>query len=187
MNLLNVLARARGQSVGAVRSDELELAREVLRSQKGDISSAISIVGLCGGEDDAASIESYLSNNLRNIYGELALRSLCRYMGLIDDYRPLIRSNIFSESEMFFNARLSSIQCCDLYFENYSDNELGCRLIYLMMDERDPDRYSAASILVKILNVGDQLNIGFDGRNTGSEELKELAAYASKHFNCSTQ
>ncbi len=78
MNLDEIKDRAQGFKAGGVKAEELEHARGVLISGKGDIFAALYIVGLCGSADDAAFIEPYLLADRSGEYGDLALKVLCR-------------------------------------------------------------------------------------------------------------
>lgn len=74
MNPDEIKDRAQGLKAGRVRAEEVEHARRVLISCKGDVTATLYIVGLCGSTDDAALIEPYLLPEKSGEYGDLALK-----------------------------------------------------------------------------------------------------------------
>ncbi|MBB3747419.1 hypothetical protein FHX10_006976 [Rhizobium sp. BK591] len=188
MDIKEIRNRAQGVAPGEVTASELEYARNILISSQGNISSALYVVGLCGDASDATLIERYLSGPTRDIYGELALKALCRYLGLVKRYRELLRLLIMSDDDIGWeNSRMSAINLADVYLEKFQDNELGCRLSRIMLNEADRDRLAARNILVHILELKSELAepfpVVFD---INSDDSKTIAAAAERRFHCST-
>ncbi|MBX4907044.1 MULTISPECIES: hypothetical protein [Rhizobium] len=187
MDIKEIRKRAQGVARGEVTANELEYARSILRSSRGNISSAIYVVGLCGDASDAILIERYLSGPDRDIYGELALKALCRYLGLVEKYREMLRSLIMSDDDIGWeNSRMSAINLADIYLENFDDRELGCRLLEIMINEADKDRIAARNSLVHILQLRSELAEPFAmDLDITSGDAKMIVAAAERRFRCS--
>lgn len=184
-SIQNILSRAKGLEPGPVLPEEVEFARTVLRQRDGDIWGALAVVGLCGTVKDATLLECYIYDEL---YAEPAFPALCRYLGVIDPYRPLLRSLILSppkrDEDDIGLQRMSAIHLADRYFDGFDDDELGCELLRISLDPEDPDRRSARSALVDILDLRHDLNDPFSlgGIERGDDDIR-IAEGARARFN----
>lgn len=185
-SIQNILSRAKGLEPGPVLPEEVEFARTVLRQREGDIWGALYVVGLRGTVKDATLLECYIYDDL---YAERAFPALCRHLGVIEPYRPLLRSLILSppkqEEDDIGLQRMSAIHLADRYFEGFDDDELGCELLRISRDPEDPDRCSARSALVNILDLQHDLNDPFSlgGVERGDDDIR-IAEDARKKFDC---
>ncbi|AUW41134.1 hypothetical protein [Rhizobium leguminosarum] len=189
MDIADIRNRAQGVKPGEVTTREIEYAREILSAAKGNISAALYVVGLCGEPTDARLVEPYLFGEERDVYGELALKILCRYMGLIDAYKDLLRALIMSDEDIGWqNSRMTAIHLADVYLEKLHDNAIGCKLLEIMMTENDQDRLSARFSLIEILGLrqilADPFAIEFD---EFTEDLQIIIAAAQARFHCSAE
>lgn len=185
MDISKIRDRAQGVSEGPVTSEELEFARNILSTSQGDIASALYIVGYCGNDDDAVRVERYIKPPFAEAYGEIALKALCRYLKLIDRYRPLLRSLILGENSSWPDGRITAIQLSPDYLSGYRDNQVACELVNILLNEEDEDRLSARNALVRILNLTDQVKRrvvpelrGFD------QDTKLILNLAKARFGC---
>jgi hypothetical protein len=156
-DVFNISDRAKGVRAGGVLPDEVEYARSILRGGVGEIHAAIYIVGLCGNGDDKYLLEKYLYGSENDAYAELALKAICRYLGQIGDYRPLIRELIMSPLKDSSGRRMAAIHLADKYFENFFDDELGCEIVRIFCDLNDPDRIAARAALVDVLGIQEKI------------------------------
>lgn len=154
-----VVLRAKGIEPGPVLEAEVELARNILRKKGAGALEAIFVVGLCGTAEDAPLLEMYLHGEGNNLYAEYAIKALCRYLGMTDQYRPLLRQWITNRDDAF--RRIAAIHLAKEYFRGYVDNALGRYLIDVLCDLEDNCRHAARSSLTDILNVRDRLNDPF--------------------------
>ncbi len=179
MKIKDILARARGLKVGEVTAKELDYARKILEKEEGDISSALSVIGLCGNSKDADLVEPYLYNEHKNIYGEMAIRTLCRYLGQTARYGSKIRSLIINDIELFDNSRMAALHVADLYLQEFDDPELGCAILKIMLDKNNPDKGAARLALIRILNlknlVADPVTEDFDVKDNDSTLIMNSA------------
>ena len=186
-DLVRIGNRAKGLEPGVVRPEEVEYARKLLRERSGDIYAALYVVGLCGGKDDAPLIEQYLYGSENNVYVEVSLKALCRYLGLIDNYRGLVRELIFNPPDETGFRRMAAIHLADKYFENFQDDELGCELVRILCDLEDPHRSSTRDALVAILGLSHELNdphgLSFDERD---DDATLILKRACERFHCPT-
>ncbi|MFK0276099.1 hypothetical protein ACIQUG_20640 [Ensifer sp. NPDC090286] len=186
---VDVLARARdkvqGVAPGEVTLAELNLARETLGSGGGDIGAALYVVALRGGEADAGLIESFLYGDSAEEFGDLALKCLCRYLGLIERYRSLVRSLIMSDQDAWYGSRAAAIFLSDVYFKNYADDELGCRLVTIFCNSRDREQGAARDALVVLLDIKDKLE---DPHGllpvTPTADVRLIREVAQRRFGC---
>ncbi|MGK6317754.1 hypothetical protein [Neorhizobium sp. DT-125] len=149
--------RAKGVAAGAVSPEEIEFARNILRTRSGDIYTALHVVGLLGNKEDAKLVEGFIWGGENNIYAEAALKALCRYMGLIVQYRPLLRKLVMSSPDEGGTRRMTAIHLMKEYFEAYDDRDLGCYLVKVLCDVSDPHRLSARNALADILRLRGSL------------------------------
>ena len=185
MDINNIRDRAQGVLEGSVTSKELEFARSILNTSQGDIASALYIVGYCGNGDDAASIERYVEPPYAEVYGEIALKALCRYLKLIDRYRPFIKRLIFREESSWPGGRITAIQLSPDYLTGYKDDQVGCELVNILTDEQDEDRIAARSALVIILNLRDQIKRRAVSEIHDSDpDTKLILSAAKTRFRC---
>ncbi|WP_064706387.1 hypothetical protein [Rhizobium bangladeshense] len=186
MDIADIRNRAQGVQPGEVTAPEIQYARDMLSAAKGNIGSAMYVVGLCGEPSDARLIEPYLYGAERDVYGELALKVLCRYMGLIGDYKDLLSTLIMSNEDIGWqNSRMAAIHLADVYLEKFQDDVIGCRLLEIMMTEHDPDRLSARLSLINTLDLrqilAEPFAIEFDDF---SEDTQIIIAAAQARFHC---
>lgn len=99
IDIEDVARRAKGLKLGEVSPVEVEFAREILRNRDGGIFEAIWVIGLCGTQDDAPLLSLYLKGEENTEYAEDALKAICRYLGLIDPYRALMREWMQDKSD----------------------------------------------------------------------------------------
>jgi hypothetical protein len=151
----DIALRAKGVRPGPVLEIEVETARDILQKRSADAIAAIYIVGLCGRPDDAPLLEGYLHDSLNDQYAEYALKALCRYLGLIDRYRPLVREWIKGRDD---RRRMPAIHLAKEYFQDFVDQELGCYLIDVLCDLEDDCRGAVRDSLVDIFNLRGHLN-----------------------------
>ncbi|MQW90085.1 hypothetical protein [Sinorhizobium saheli] len=186
VDLSAICDRAQGVAEGTVSPAEVELAREVLRKGSGDIASALYIVGFCGNSSDAELVENYMHGADRHVHGELALKALCRYLGLIERYRSLVRELILSDRDLGWSgSRMAPIHLADVYLAKFQDNEVGCRLLNIFCDFANASQPAARSVLVKILNLRQALSdpFGLDSEEWNADADVILSA-AKKRFEC---
>lgn len=185
MNIKDIRDRAQGVSEGGVSFEEVQYARKILLSADGDIGSALYVVGCCGTKKDAKLVEIYLKPEYVSIYGEIALKVLCRYMKMIDIYRPLVRKLIMEKHAPWPNGRLAAIQLAPDYLHGYKDDEVGCHLTNIILDPDDDDRVAARDSLIRILNIESQLGSPFaiDFKNS-DRDTETISKAAEKYFNC---
>jgi hypothetical protein len=177
--------RAKGVAAGAVTPEELDFARSILRNRSGDIYTALHVVGLLGNKEDGKLVETFVHGEENNVYAEAALKALCRYMGLIDRYRPMLRQLVIDPPEGTGTRRLAAIHLMKKYFQDYKDNELGCHLASIVCDLTDRHRQSARDALADILNLRSSLKdphgLGFGDWDDDMTLLVDAATIA---FNC---
>jgi len=186
VNIGDIRNRAQGLKAGGVSSLEVDYARGILRAQRGNISSALYVVGLCGTADDALLIEPYLHGPERDVYGETALKALVRYLGLVNRYRPLLRKLLMSATDLGFrNSCMSAIHLAKDYFKNFRDDELGCELVAIFCDPSDQDQRSARYTLVDILGIRDEIGDPFGLKlEAGDADAGYIVKMARQRFNC---
>ncbi|MGN7770159.1 hypothetical protein [Phyllobacterium sp. 22552] len=186
MNVDDIRNRAQGVKPGAVSPDEVEFARQILRGRHGELGAALYIVGYCGSIADVPLIESYIQGEERNVYGELALKALCRFLNLIDLYRADIRRLVMSDSDIGFrNSRKAAIDLAQDYLGSFKDDEFGCRLVDIYCDLSDANRCSARDALIQILSIRSLLRNPFllPGEVL-DEDAETIVSMAQKMFKC---
>ncbi len=156
IDIEDVARRAKGLKLGEVSPVEVEFAREILRNRDGGIFEAIWVIGLCGTQDDAPLLSLYLKGEENTEYAEDALKAICRYLGLIDPYRALVREWMQDKSDDV--RRMSAIFLTGEYFRNYKDDELGCYLVQSLCDYDDDCRHVLRGALVDLFDLEDQLD-----------------------------
>jgi hypothetical protein len=124
------------------------------------VFGAIQIVGFCGESRDAPLLESYLHGDGNNVYVEYALKGLCRYLRLVERYRPLLRQWKQMKDEEGFR-RLTANQLAKEYFPGFEDPALGRYLIDVLCDLRDDCRGAVRSVFVELLGMRNQLKDPF--------------------------
>lgn len=186
VNISDIRKRAQGVKAGTVSSHELDYARGILRAHRGNINSALYVVGLCGAADDALLIEPYLHGPERDVHGETALKALVRYLGLVDRYRPLLRKLIMAPTDLgWMNSRMSAIHLAKDYFKDFRDDELGCELVAIFCNPSDQDQPSARGTLVDILGIRDELGDPFGLElEAGDADAGYIVKMARQRFNC---
>ncbi|MER9107380.1 hypothetical protein NKH95_26000 [Mesorhizobium sp. M0848] len=186
MNIDDIRNRAQGVAEGQVTAAELEFARSILMKRRGDVSSALHIVGMCGSVSDAVLIESYLYGPERDVHGETALKALCRDLRLVDRYRPLLRELIMSPTDVgWTNSRMAAIQLAPNYLRGFRDDELGCQLVTILCDPSDPDQPSARFALVEILALRSELRDPFGLHvEDGDMDAGYIITLARERFGC---
>lgn len=180
MEINSIRDRAQCVADGPVSEAEIEFAREILRTQTGDIGAALYIVGYCGAPADAPLIETYLHNEEKDVYGDLALKALCRYLGLVVWYRDLIVKFVFANDDTdFFGSRLAGIQVASDYLKKRRDNLLESKLVAIFCDLQDKDRGAARFALVEILGlrtvITDPLQLDEDAPDEDAPRIIEEA------------
>lgn len=174
--------RAKGLEPGSVADEEVDFARSVLRSREGDVCGAIQIVGLCGKIGDATLLEAYLHGDDNNLYAEYALKALCRYVRLIDRYRPLLRQWMQMKDDEG-SRRMAAIHLASEYFSGFEDQELGRYLIDVLCNLEDRLRGSVRDVLVDILKMRNQLNDPFGLKfEEWDEETALIVKAAAERF-----
>jgi hypothetical protein len=188
IDLKDARNRAQGVVPGDVTETELKYARSILRNATGDVGAALEIVGRCGDENDAELVEYYLnSEEFRDVYGESALKLLCRHMGLITRYEKFIRECVFSDEyhKYFYNSRGESINLSDIYVENNQyDTDFMCRILNIYLQEEDENCGEARWALVKILNLDDKLIDRFGLKEESSLDRERIVSAAREKFGC---
>ncbi|RUV56015.1 hypothetical protein EOA85_19900 [Mesorhizobium sp. M5C.F.Ca.IN.020.29.1.1] len=186
MDIDDIRNRAQGVAKGRVTAEELEFARSILLERRGDVGSALYIVGWCGSVSDAVLIESYLYGPERDLHGETALKALCRYLRLIDRYRPLLRELIMSPTDVgWTNSRMAAIQLAPNYLSGFQDDELGCQLVSILCDPNDPEQPSARAALVEILALRSELRDPFGlHEENGDMDAGYIVKLACQRFGC---
>ncbi|WP_026623153.1 hypothetical protein M728_001458 [Ensifer sp. WSM1721] len=151
MDINSIRDRAQGVDDDPVSEQELEFARQILRSGDGDVGAALYVVGYCGTEPDAALIEPYLRDD---VHGGLALKALCRYLGLIDRYRSAVRKCILSDADIGFSgSRMAAVHLAPVYLRGFRDKEVEKKLLAMLCDFKDSNRSSARHALVRALGL----------------------------------
>ncbi len=154
MEINSIRDRAQGVTDGPVSEAEVEFAREILRSQTGNIGDALYIVGYCGAPTDSPLIETYLNNEEKDVYGDLALKALCRYLGLVVWYRDLIVKFVFADDDTdFYGSRLAGIQVASDYLKKRRDSLIAGKLVSIFCDLQDKERDAARYALVETLGL----------------------------------
>jgi ABC-type hemin transport system ATPase subunit len=74
MNINSIRDRAQGVDDGPVSEQEVEFARQILRSGDDDVGAVLFVVGPCGAHRDATLIAPYLCSEHKDVHGELALK-----------------------------------------------------------------------------------------------------------------
>lgn len=137
------------------------------------------VVGLCGAHSDAALIEPYLRNEHKDVHGELALRSLCRYLGLIDRYRAVVRKYILADSDLDFGgSKMAAIHLAPEYLLNFRDNDVEKTLLVILCDFENRNRSAARQSLVRILGLSGELEDPL-GLGTGADPDASLIIAAA--------
>lgn len=143
-------------------------------------------MGLCGDKNDAGLIEQFLHGPENNLWAEAALKALCRYLGLIERYRGLLRTLILSPADEDSTRRMTAIHLAPEYFKDYQDDELGCELVRIFCNFEDRHRLSARDALVTLLQLEQQLK---DPHGLDAEEWDEDVALmvnsGRDNFHCS--
>ncbi|MGO4619518.1 hypothetical protein AB4Z34_24265 [Ensifer sp. 2YAB10] len=184
MDISDVRNRAQGVADGPVSDEEVEFAREILRAEAGDIGSALYVVGYCGNPTDAPLIEAYLSNDEKDVHGDVAFKALCRYLGLAEWYRDRIVKYIFSDGDTdFLGSRLAGIQLSHDYLKRRRDSVIEARLVAIFCDLQDEDRDAARYELVKTLGLRNKLSdpFGLD-RNAPDTDAPMILDEACRQF-----
>lgn len=186
MDIDDIRDRAQGVAEGQVKAKEVEFARGILMKRRGDVSSALHIVGMCGSVSDAVLIESYLYGPERDVHGETALKALCRGLRLIDRYRPLLRELIMSPTDVgWTHSRMAAIQLAPNYLKGFRDDELGCQLVRIFSDPSDPEKPSARFALVEILSLRGELRDPFGLHvEHGDMDAGYIVTLARHRFGC---
>lgn len=186
MNIKDIRNRAQGAVPGTVTEGEVEYARTILATGRGDISSALYVVGLCGNTNDTRLIEPYLFGAERNVYGELALKALCRYLGLVETYKDLLRTLIMSDENIGWrNSRMTAINLADVYFKEFDDDAVGCRLLDIMTSKDDSERDTARFILIDVLNLRSKLTAPFEtDLDNAAADTRKIIDAAKIRFGC---
>jgi hypothetical protein len=175
MDINSIRDRAQGVDDGPVSEQELEFARQILRSGDGEVGAALFVVGLCGAHRDATLIEPYL----RSIHGELALKSLCRYLDLIDRYRPVVRKYILADSDTDFpGSKMAAIHLAPEYLRNFRDKDIETTLLVILCDFENRNRSAARQSLVRILGLSGELEDPL-GLGTGADPDASLIIAAA--------
>lgn len=195
MNLDDICRRAQGVVEGEVTPEEVEFARQILKKRTGgDLAAALYVVGYCGHEADSALLESYVTGPERDVYGEVAFMALCRYLGLIDRYRPQIRNLIMSSTDIgWTTSRMTAIHLAPDYLENATDDEVGCRLVEIYCDHEDVCWPSARDSLVRILGLRDEISDPFGLRldlgdpDRSDSDQSYIVSIARHRFKCGTR
>jgi len=156
-DLKDIADRAKGLKPGIVTPDEVELARQALRTRNGKIIAAIHIVGLCGQPKDAVLLESFLEGAQNNQFVEYASKALCRYLGLIAAYRPLIKSWVMLRNGQDDARRMTGIFLAKEYLTDFEDDEFGRRLIDILCDLNDGHRGATRDALADVLDLKGKL------------------------------
>lgn len=156
-DLKDIADKAKGLKPGAVTPNEVDLARRALSTRNGNIIAAIHIVGLCGQAKDAALLEFFLEGAQNNQYVEYAAKALCRYLGLIAAYRPLIKSWMMLPNGQDDARRMTGIFLAKEYLTDFEDDEFGRRLIDILCDFNDGHRGAARDALVDVLDLKGRL------------------------------
>ena len=159
IDVSNVALRAKGLEPGNVAPEEVEFARNILRRRDQGIIAAIQVVGLCGDVADASLLEGYLHGTENDLYAEWSIKALCRYLKLIDRYRPLLRQWMQGEWDRF--RRMAAIHLGKEYFRDYEDRELGRYLVSVLCDLEDECRGAVRDTFVDIFQLGAQLSDPF--------------------------
>ncbi|EUB98377.1 hypothetical protein PMI07_004658 [Rhizobium sp. CF080] len=184
-DIRSISDRAKGVAPGAVTPDEIEFARNILRTRSGDIYTAIYVVGLLGNKRDGKLVESFIFGDENNLYAEVALKALCRYMGLIEQYRSVLRQLVIQPPDESGMRRMTAIHLMKEYFQDYKDNELGCYLVKILCDLDDRHRLSARDALADILDLRSSLKdphgLEFD---EWDEDTSLLVKAAKNAFHC---
>ncbi|WP_028000510.1 hypothetical protein [Sinorhizobium arboris] len=183
MDINSIRDRAQGVDSGPVTEQELEFARHILRSGEGDIGAALFIVGLCGAHGDAPLIEPYLRGNHKDVHGELALKSLCRYLGLIDRYRAVVRKYILADGDLDFGgSKMAAIHLAPEYLLNFRDEDVEKTLLVIFCDFQNRDRSAARHALVKILGLRGELKDPLGLRTDTDPDASLIIAAACRGF-----
>lgn len=181
VDIEDVARRAKGLKVGKVLPEEVEFAREILRNRKGGIFEAIWVVGLCGTKGDAALLSLYLQGEENTQYAEYALKALCRYLGLIDLYRTLVRDWMHDKSD--HTRRTGAIFLTKEYFVNYRDNELGCYLVQSLCDYQDDCRHVLRGALTELFDLEGRLNDPYPHNlDEWDEDMSLIVSVAAAEF-----
>lgn len=180
MDINEIRDRAQGVEPGPISEVEVEFAREILRSHTGNIGAALYIVGYCGAPADAPLIETYLRNEEKDVYGDLALKALCRYLDLVVWYRDLIVKYVFADDDTdFYGSRLAGIQVTSDYLKKRRDNLLESKLVSIFCDLQDKERGAARYALVEILElrtvIADPLRLVEDAPDEDAPRILEEA------------
>lgn len=169
-------------------TSEMAISREVLRSGEGDILSALVILGRRGGKADANLIEIYLAPIHNQVISSVAFKQLVRHLGLIEQYAPLIRKLILEGDEngrYWLDARTDAIELAKEYLISRPDNEVGCALLGIMLNDSDLDRSSARHALVRILELETALADPFAFRFSQDDpDTNVIATKAMGRFMC---
>ncbi|WP_346895169.1 hypothetical protein [uncultured Roseibium sp.] len=184
-DITDMVHRAKGLGDGPVLPEEVEYARNLLRERSGDAYGALYVVGLCGKPADAPLIERYLHGSENDVHVEVALKALCRFLGLIDQYRPLIRSLILDPPDEISPRRMTAIHLAEEYFVGFDDDELGCKLVRILCDFEDSCRSSARDALAVILEFKSDLDdpYGLDFADWDEDSTRIVEA-ACRKFKC---
>ncbi|WP_157949020.1 hypothetical protein [Neorhizobium huautlense] len=183
ISVANIANRAKGLESGPISPEEVELARNILRGRDGGVVDAIQIVGLCGGASDAPLLEAYLHGEENNVYAEYAIKALCRYLGLVERYRPLLRQWMKNKDDGF--RRMPAIHLAKEYFRDFEDKELGRYLIDVLCDMEDGCRSAVRGAFVDIFKLkdrlGDPFGLYFDDWDKDTTLIVNVAASEFGH------
>ncbi|RVP15562.1 hypothetical protein CN085_10740 [Sinorhizobium meliloti] len=183
MDINSIRDRAQSVEDGPVSKQEVEFARQILRSSEGDIGAALFVVGLCGDNRDATLIETYLRSGHKDVHGELALKSLCRYLGLIDCYRPVVRKYILAGGDIdFAGSKAAAIHLAPEYLLNFRDKEVERTLLVIFCDFQNRNRSAARHALVKTLELHGELKDPIGLRTDTDPDASLIIAAACRSF-----
>ena len=185
MDIAEIRDRAQGVAEGGVSPDEVAYARSILQAGHGNIGAALYVVGLCGNSCDARLIENYLEAPHQAMFGELALKALVRYLGLVDQYRPLVRSLILTPDDAWEDGQMAAVFLAPSYFDNFQDDEVGCKLLDLFCDPASLIPSAAREALVEVLDIRDELRDPY-GMDVEFFDVDKsyIVEVAMKRFNC---
>ncbi len=180
MDISSIRDRAQGVAEGTVSGEEVEFARQILRSSKGDVGAAMYVVGLCGTGHDARLIEPYLGGA---VHGELALKVLCRYLGQINRYRPLVRKYILDDSDIdFVGSKMAALHLAPEYLLNFRDKDVEKTLLVTFCDFQNRNRSAARHALVNILGLRGKLKDPLGLRTDTDPDASLIIAAACRGF-----
>lgn len=180
MNINSIRDRAQGVDDGPVSEQEVEFARQILRSGDDDVGAVLFVVGPCGAHRDATLIEPYLCSEHKDVHGELALKGMCPYLGLIDYYRPVVRKYILAGGDIdFAGSKAAAIHLAPEYLLNLRDKEVERTLLVNFCDFQNCNR-SAARHVVQILELHGELKDPLGLRTDADPDASLIIAAACR-------